>query len=210
MYYCMLLTYTFLYPFFNVVHVAMSLVLILYVCLFVFFVLALVLSVFLRFTEVIKFTSCLPMVGCFLRVLRLLPPLKLVAMTYGWNIGESGVKHDQNQIKSNRFTPTDYIFVYFKLSFRLSSLNDWGPSCSWSYGSWIYNYIWNKCRSLLTLWVLIQLISRCNWYNNMWYNLSVTGRWFSPVSSTNKTDNDDMTEILLKVALNTTIQTLTL
>jgi hypothetical protein len=34
----------------------------------------------------------------------------------------------------------------------------------------------------------------------------VTGRWFSPgtpVSSTNKTDNDYITEILLKVGLNT-------
>ena len=30
--------------------------------------------------QVIKLTSCLPMVGGFLRVLRLLPPLKLVAM----------------------------------------------------------------------------------------------------------------------------------
>ena len=34
----------------------------------------------------------------------------------------------------------------------------------------------------------------------------MTGRWFSlgtPVSSTNKTDRQDITEILLKVALNT-------
>jgi hypothetical protein len=31
--------------------------------------------------QVIKFTSCLPMVGGSLLVLRLLPPLKLVAMT---------------------------------------------------------------------------------------------------------------------------------
>jgi hypothetical protein len=34
----------------------------------------------------------------------------------------------------------------------------------------------------------------------------VTGRWFSPgapVSSTNKTDRQNVTEILLKVALNT-------
>jgi len=30
--------------------------------------------------QVIKFTSCLPMVGDSLRVLRFLPPLKLVAM----------------------------------------------------------------------------------------------------------------------------------
>jgi hypothetical protein len=33
--------------------------------------------------------------------------------------------------------------------------------------------------------------------------LLATGRWFSPVSSTNKTDRHDITEILLKVALNT-------
>ena len=32
---------------------------------------------------------------------------------------------------------------------------------------------------------------------------TTTGRWFSPVSSTNKTGRHDITEILLKVALNT-------
>jgi hypothetical protein len=40
--------------------------------------------------------------------------------------------------------------------------------------------------------------------------LLVTGRWFSPgppVSSTNKTDRHDISEILLKVALNTIKQT---
>jgi hypothetical protein len=38
----------------------------------------------------------------------------------------------------------------------------------------------------------------------------VIGQWFSPgppVSSTNKTDHHDITEILLKVALNTIKQT---
>jgi len=35
------------------------------------------------------------------------------------------------------------------------------------------------------------------------------GQWFSPVSSTNKTDRHDITEILLKVALNTITLTLT-
>jgi hypothetical protein len=33
--------------------------------------------------------------------------------------------------------------------------------------------------------------------------LLATGLWFSPVSSTNKTEHNDTTEILLKVALNT-------
>jgi hypothetical protein len=31
----------------------------------------------------------------------------------------------------------------------------------------------------------------------------MTGQWFSLVSSTNKTDSHDITEILLKVVLNT-------
>ena len=38
------------------------------------------------------------------------------------------------------------------------------PSWSWSYGSWIYNYLCNKYLSLLTLWVWIPL----EWCNIMW------------------------------------------
>jgi hypothetical protein len=52
-------------------------------------------------------------------------------------------------------------------------------------------------------------MARCTRYNIIGSSLSVTfatGRWFSPgtpVFSTNKTDRHDITEILLKVALNT-------
>ena len=70
-----------------------------------------------------------------------------------------------------------------------------GPSWSWSYGSGIYNYLCNQC--------LLPPVVRCTRYNIIWL---VTGRWFStdsPVSSTNKTDCHDITEILLKVALST-------
>jgi len=35
----------------------------------------------------------------------------------------------------------------------LTSPKTWGPSWSWSYGRWIYNYICNQCLSLLKLWV---------------------------------------------------------
>ena len=75
-------------------------------------------------------------------------------------------------------------------------------------GSWIYNYLCNQCLSPLTLWVRIPLRRGvlvttlcdkvCQWLS--------TGRWFSPctpVSSTNKTDRHNITEILLEVALNT-------
>jgi hypothetical protein len=85
-------------------------------------------------------------------------------------------------------------------------------SWSWSYGSWIYNYLCNLCLSPLTLWVWIMLRQDvldttlcdkvCQWL--------ATGQWFSPdtVSSTNKTDSQDITEIFLKVAFNTIALTL--
>ena len=83
---------------------------------------------------------------------------------------------------------------------------------SWSHGSWIYNYLCNQCLSPLMLWVRIRLRRGilnttlcdkvCQWLS--------AGRWFSPVSSTNKTDHHDITEILLKVALNTITLTLKL
>jgi hypothetical protein len=44
-------------------------------------------------------------------------------------------------------------------------------------------------------------------YNIISSSLSVTGQWFSPVSSINKTDRHDITEILLKVALKQKKQT---
>ena len=83
-----------------------------------------------------------------------------------------------------------------------------GPFWLWSYGSWIYNYPCNQCLLPLTLWVQIPL-----WWGvldttlcDKVYQWLVAGRWFSqrtPVSSTNKTDLHNITEILLKVVLNT-------
>ena len=78
-----------------------------------------------------------------------------------------------------------------------------GPPRSWLFGCWIYNYLCNQCLSPLSLWVRIPhrrgvLDKVCQWL--------AAGRLFSPgtpVSSTNKTDRHDITEILLKVALNT-------
>ena len=88
-----------------------------------------------------------------------------------------------------------------KLKFQIKE----EPSWSWSYGSWIYNNLCNQCLLPLKLWVWIPfrwgvldttLCNKvCQWL--------ATGRWFSPVSSTNRTYRHDITEILLKVALNT-------
>ena len=73
----------------------------------------------------------------------------------------------------------------------------------WSYGSCIYNYLCNQWLPLM-LWVRIPLRARCTTLCDKVCQWNKTGRWFSPgppFSSTKKTD--DITEILLKVALNT-------
>ena len=74
-----------------------------------------------------------------------------------------------------------------------------GASWSWSYGSWIYDYLCNRCLSPLSLWIRIPLRRGvfdtilcdkvCQWL--------ATGWWFSPgtpVSSVNKTDRHDIVE----------------
>ena len=46
---------------------------------------------------------------------------------------------------------------------------------SWSYGSWIYNYLCNRCISPLTV---NPTQTRCTRYNIMWSSLSVTCGWW--------------------------------
>jgi hypothetical protein len=36
-----------------------------------------------------------------------------------------------------------------------------GPSCAWSHGNWIYNYLCNQCLSLLMWRVRISIRARC-------------------------------------------------
>jgi len=84
-----------------------------------------------------------------------------------------------------------------------------GPSWSWSYGNEVYNYLFNQCLSPLTLWVRIALRRGAldtALHDKVCQSLAA-GQRFSPVSCTNKTDRQDITEILLKVALNTIILT---
>ena len=78
--------------------------------------------------------------------------------------------------------------------------------CPWSYGSWIYKYLCNQCLSPLMLWVRLRLRA---WCTTLWDKVCqwlAAGQWFSlgpPVSSINNTDHHNITEILLKVVLNT-------
>ena len=90
---------------------------------------------------------------------------------------------------------------------RYSNIHSvFGPSWPWSYGSWIYNCLCNQCLSPLILWVRILIRARCTTLCDKACHWLATGWWFSAgtsVSSTNKTNHHDITEILLKVALNT-------
>jgi hypothetical protein len=71
-----------------------------------------------------------------------------------------------------------------------------------------YNYLCNQCLSPLMLWVrtlLRRAVLDTTLCDQVGQWLAASG-WFSPgtpVSSTNKTDRLDITEILLKVELNT-------
>jgi hypothetical protein len=90
---------------------------------------------------------------------------------------------------------------YFNSSNHIDCIMVW----TWSSCSWIYNYICHQCLSPLMLWVRISIRPRCATIFKVCQWLA-TGRWFSPgtpVSSTKRTDRHDITEILLKVALNT-------
>ena len=55
-----------------------------------------------------------------------------------------------------------------------------------------------NCISPLQLWVWTLFKARCTRCNSMWWSMSVTAAvwWFFPVSSTNKTGHQDITEIL--------------
>ena len=69
-------------------------------------------------------------------------------------------------------------------------------SWPWSYGSWIYNYLCNQCLSPLMLWVRISIRTRCTTLFDKVCQWLGKGRWFSPVSSTNRTDRHDIAELL--------------
>ena len=72
-------------------------------------------------------------------------------------------------------------------------------------------YMCNPCLSPLMLWVWVSIRARCTQhYVIKFCQWLATGRWNSLghlISSTNTTDSHDITEILLKVALNTSKQT---
>jgi hypothetical protein len=81
----------------------------------------------------------------------------------------------------------DRMVVGFKTTYAISAYHRW--CCMW-----VWISIWTRCTTLCD--------KVCQWLT--------TGRWFSqgpPVSSTNKTDRHDITEILLKMVLSTIKQT---
>ena len=125
--------------------------------------------------QVIKFTSCLPMVGGSLRVLRLLPPLKLVAMI----LLKVALK-PQNSNSVYKYKTWVLVITVINLCNQCLSPLTWVRTpLMVRYTQ--YNIMWSS------LWLA----------TGQWFSLG------TPVSSTNKTDLHDITKIFLKVVLNT-------
>ena len=89
--------------------------------------------------------------------------------------------------------------LFYLLQMKLRS------SWPWWYGSWIHSYLSNQCLSPL-MWVGISIKARCTTLCDKVCQWLAACWWFyhgPPVSSINKTHHHDITEIVLKVVLNT-------
>jgi len=99
------------------------------------------------------------------------------------------------------------LYIQYSENSQAPFFTKWPSESRW-YGGWIYDYLRNQCQSPLTLWV--RILFRRDVLDTILcdkvYQWLVSGGWFytgTPVSSTNKTDRHDITEILLILALNT-------
>jgi len=136
-----------------------------------------------------------------------------------------------NEMYYANFNP-EILFIHYKCTYKrnwkvrfscpycnitvtnisFSCLHNREVSWPWSYGSCIYNYLCNMCLSSLMVWVRFLFRARCAILCDKVCQWLATGRWFSPgtpVSSSNKTDRHDITEILLKVAKTTDLSPVT-
>jgi hypothetical protein len=91
-----------------------------------------------------------------------------------------------------------YVFCIYKLFLYLVL----GPSGLWSYGSWIYNHLCNKCLIISKVMSSNPVHGKDVLNTTLCESLSVTCDR-SVVPSTNKTDHNDKTEKCLQVVLNT-------
>jgi hypothetical protein len=72
---------------------------------------------------------------------------------------------------THKFNPNFILSAETVESGIMVILTDTCPSWSWSYVSWIYNFLCNQC---ISLWVWMPLMVKCTQYNIMWSTLSVT------------------------------------
>ena len=106
----------------------------------------------------------------------------------------------------------DYNILSWRCTYRIKSANQVMPKSEVLRKQ--NHYLCNQCLSPQMLWVRIPFMAiqlDTKLCDKVCQGL-VTGRWFSPgtpVSSTNKTDRHDITNILFKVTLNTANLTLT-
>ena len=96
--------------------------------------------------------------ACFVVYIR----CAIVSYYHGWN----------NMLFIELTMKWFYIFFYICIqmlwSEHLYQYNHLYLGPSWSYVSWIYNYLCNQCLSTIKLWVWTLFMARCTQYNIMW------------------------------------------
>jgi hypothetical protein len=138
----------------------------------------------------------------------------LVTMTQNTLAHCNHLKHVCNSVsqwhKVYRFLVI--IFIYMCVTMTQNTLTHcykW-QLWLWSYGSWIYNYPCNQCLVPQMMGVRILIRARCTTVCDKVCQWLATGLWLSlgpPVSSTNKTDCHDISEILSNTIKQTNKQT---
>jgi hypothetical protein len=121
-------------------------------------------------------------------------------MSHDFFLWNTDVIHKQYQKDTSTRIP--YHFIFWKLENPLESYNilsfakfNCHFSNWWDFVPTIYNYLCNQCLSSLMLWVRISIGARCTTLCDKVCQWLAIGRWYSPISSPNKTDRHDISNI---------------
>jgi hypothetical protein len=98
--------------------------------------------------------------ACFVVYIR----CAIVSYYHGWN----NMLFTELTMKWFHFFFYIYIQMLWSEHSNLYQYNHLYLGPSWSYVSWIYNYLCNQCLSTIKLWVWTLFIARCTQYNIIW------------------------------------------
>jgi hypothetical protein len=82
-----------------------------------------------------------------------------------WNMtlfaNNTDIFKEQDKLRKLSFSRVENLWLFLNRLLNVVLNHFMGLSWTWSYGSWIYNYLCNQCLSPLMLWVRILIRARC-------------------------------------------------